>query len=238
MRIQHRSEQGQVILILVAGIISLLGFSGLAIDGARLFSERRTAQGVSDTAAFTAAAYLGQYNQSYLDSNWMTGAQVEAHAEQAALERIRSNGYTDAAYDPFGGNDRLRITIDRVALGSATQYLIKVTMIAEVEPIFAQLIYHDEMLVNVESQAIMMLGTNVAYGNAMYSLSDSDCKALKFNGNSEVEIIGAGIHSNSTCTPNAIDFSGTADAIIEGTISTPGGIDDGGSSYYSSGRRY
>ena len=219
MKNHKRREHGQVIFILAVGIISLLGFTALAIDGARLFSERRTAQGVADTAAFTAAAYIGQYQTPYIQDNWINEKDgdsdyndgVEPHAEQAALERIRSNGYTDASYNPFGGNDRLRITINPVFTGPVTEYLVEVIMISEIEPIFAQLIYHGDLLVNVESHAIVMPPTDIAFGNALYSLDDSnDCKAIKIQGNSDTYIVGSGIHSNSTCSDSAIDISGSA----------------------------
>jgi uncharacterized membrane protein len=52
---ERGKERGQVIILLVAGLITLLGFTALAIDGARVLSEQRQLQGVADTAAFTAA---------------------------------------------------------------------------------------------------------------------------------------------------------------------------------------
>jgi hypothetical protein len=237
MKIRNRREQGQVIYLLAVGIITLLGFTALAIDGARLFSERRNAQGVADTAAFTAASYIGQYTTPYIESNWnpSSATSVDQLAESAALERVRSNGYTDSLYNPWGGNDRLRITITKVSETLATKYKVDVFLISEVEPIFAQVIYDGPMLVNVESTAIVMPRTNIGFGQAMYSLSDDACNALTFSGNSDVFILGSGIYANSTCTPNAINFSGTADMDVSGYITTPGGIDVDGGAVYTSG---
>lgn len=235
MKMRNKREHGQVIYLLAVGIITLLGFTALAIDGARLFSERRNAQGVADTAAFTAAAYIGQYSLPYIQSNWYSGAQVEPHAEQAALERIRSNGYDDPLYDPFGGNDRLRIEIDPFTEGLATKYIVRVFMISEIDPIFAQVIYNGPMLVNVESQAVVTPRTNLGFGQALYSLSSDECNAISFSGNSDVFIIGSGIYANSNCTPNAINFAGTADMSVSGNITTPGGIDTDGGAIYTSG---
>ena len=236
MKRKNRREHGQVIYLLAVGIITLLGFTALAIDGARLFSERRNAQGVADTAAFTAAAYVGQYTLGYIQSNWYTGAKVEPHAEQAALERIRSNGYTDPAYDPFGGNDRLRITIDPFTEGLATKYIVKVFLISEVEPIFAQLVYDGPMLVNVESHAVVQPRVNLGFGQAMVALSPDECDALQFTGGSNIDIIGSGIFSNSTCEPNAINFTGGTSVSVTGDLVTPGDYDvDGGSSVTSGG---
>jgi hypothetical protein len=235
MKKRNPREHGQVIILLVAGIISLLGFTALAIDGARLYSERRTAQGTADTAAFTAAAYIGQYDLGYIQSNWMSGAEVEPHAEQAALERIRDNGYTDAVYNPFGGNDRLRITINPVSETLATKYQVNVFLISEVEPVFAHLLYDGELLVNVESKAIVMPRSVIGFGQAMYSLSSDACDAISFDGNSETLIVGSGIYANSSCPDRAVDFGGTAGVDIDQCITTPGGIRDHGSGGYTSG---
>jgi hypothetical protein len=228
---RNQRERGQVIYILAIGIITLLGFSALAIDGARLFSERRNAQGVSDTAAFTAASYIGQYDQDYLDANF--DSTVEDHAEQAALERIRSNGYTGAEYNPFGVNDRLRISIIEESETYSKSYLVRVDLISEIQPVFAQLIYHGEMLVNVKSHAVVMPRNNLGFGQAMVSLSEDECNALDFTGTTDINVLGTGIYAASDCA-NAINFTGGADATIEDSITTVGGIDSDGNSTYAS----
>jgi hypothetical protein len=245
MKKRNPREQGQVIILLVAGIISLLGFTALAVDGARLYTEHRQAQGVSDTAAFTAAAYIGQYELDYIKSNWSSGDDVESHATQAALDRIRSNGYTDAAYDPFSPNDRLSITIepypDAGDLAGTIEFIVKVFLISEVDPVFAQLVYDGDLLVNVESHVIVNPGvpTDIGFGNAMYALDDFECKAIEFTGNGDIDISGAGIYADSECTnPGAIDFGGNSDIDIDGTVTTPGIINEHGSVTVTTGGEF
>lgn len=55
-----RSEQGQVLILIVLSIVALLGFAALAIDGGMIFSERRVAQNAADAAAYAGAASLSQ----------------------------------------------------------------------------------------------------------------------------------------------------------------------------------
>jgi uncharacterized membrane protein len=50
MGMNKRTEKGQVLVLLTVGIITLLGFTALAIDGGRMYSERRTIHGVTDTS--------------------------------------------------------------------------------------------------------------------------------------------------------------------------------------------
>ena len=48
-------ERGQALVIIALAVVGLFGFSALAIDGSRVFSDRRNAQNAADTAALSAA---------------------------------------------------------------------------------------------------------------------------------------------------------------------------------------
>lgn len=54
----NKHESGQVIFIVVFSFIGLVGMVGLAIDGGRLFAERRKVQNVVDNAALAGALAL------------------------------------------------------------------------------------------------------------------------------------------------------------------------------------
>jgi hypothetical protein len=225
---RNQKESGQVIVLLVVGIISLLGFSALAIDGARLFSERRNLQGVSDTAAFTAAAYIGQFDPLYIRNNFKVNDMVEPRAEQAALEIIRANGYTDSIYNPFGGNDRLYIDAWPVIAGTEfTPYHVIVKMISEVDPIFAQLVYHEPIMANVDTEVVFWPRMNAAYGRAIFSTATEGSKRIEFIGNATLNVTGSGIFSNSNGT-NAIYASGSASVDISGAVTAVGTIYNSG----------
>ena len=48
-------ERGQALILIALAAVGLFGFSALAIDGSRVFSDRRHAQNAADTAALAAA---------------------------------------------------------------------------------------------------------------------------------------------------------------------------------------
>src|SRR5689334_25165610 len=48
-------ERGQALIMVALAVVGLFGFSALAIDGSRVFSDRRHAQNAADTAALAAA---------------------------------------------------------------------------------------------------------------------------------------------------------------------------------------
>ena len=48
-------ERGQALIMIALAVVGMFGFSALAIDGSRVFSDRRHAQNAADTAALAAA---------------------------------------------------------------------------------------------------------------------------------------------------------------------------------------
>jgi hypothetical protein len=236
MKRKNRREHGQVIYLLAVGIITLLGFTALAVDGARLLGERRTIQGVADTAAFTAASYLGQYTTSYIEGHWnpYSSTSVDQLAESAALERVHSNGYTGSAYNPWGGNDWLRVTISKSSTTLSKEYEVHIWMISEIDPIFAQVIYDGPLRVYVESTAIVRPRTNLGFGQAMYSLSEDAEPGIAIGGTADVNIQGSGIYANSSGDP-AINYSGNAGIAISDDVTTPGSIDIDGTPTITTG---
>src|SRR6186997_1064240 len=48
-------ERGQALILIAFAAIGLFAFTALAIDGSRVFSDRRHAQNAADTAALAAA---------------------------------------------------------------------------------------------------------------------------------------------------------------------------------------
>lgn len=52
------AERGQAIVLMVLLFIALLGIVALAVDGGRLYLERRSAQNAADNAALAGAATI------------------------------------------------------------------------------------------------------------------------------------------------------------------------------------
>lgn len=76
------SQKGQALILIAFGIVALIGFTALAVDGGRVFSDRRNAQNAADTAAMAAA--LDEVYSQY---------QTTIGYEQAGMSRAKDNGY-------------------------------------------------------------------------------------------------------------------------------------------------
>jgi len=208
-----KSESGQVLYLLVFGIISLIGFTALAIDGGRLYSERRMAQGVADSASFTGAVYLARAPN--ITATEMNNAEISAN--QIAIE----NGYDDA--DP---DVSVTVSVDQQGF----YYLVTTTITSEIDPTFAQLVYNDPLQVSVQALTRVLPLGDAVFGNAITSLNTSDCDALKFSGDTWVDIDGSGIFSNSSGSSSScagISFEGSNWTDIEGCVSTAGVVNEG-----------
>jgi hypothetical protein len=219
---KKKSESGQALYLLVVGIVSLIGFTALAIDGGRLFSERRTIQGVSDTAAFTGAMFLGR--SASIDESMKTYA--VAAADQIAQE----NGYDDA-----DANVSVTTTVTEVGY----YYHVTTEITSEIDPTFAQLIFNGPLEVRTQAVTRVLPLYEVVFGDALFSLNETACDSMKFSGSSDITITGTGIFSNSTCdagTDQSISFEGTNDTFIEGSMTAAGGINtQGGATWTADG---
>lgn len=77
----HPFEKGQALILITFGIIALIGFTALAVDGGRAFEDRRHAQNAADTAALAAAL------AKVKGENYTT----------AALQLAANNGYSNSS---------------------------------------------------------------------------------------------------------------------------------------------
>jgi hypothetical protein len=77
---QRSKENGQILIIIALGLVVLLGFTSLAIDGGMIYADRRQAQNIADAASLAGA--LAKANGG-----------TDAEAVQAALTVIAANLY-------------------------------------------------------------------------------------------------------------------------------------------------
>ncbi len=206
---QHtkKSEQGQVLILLTVGIITLLGFTALAIDGGRLYGERRHIQGVADTSSLTGALYIAQYEGA------ITSTVLDA-AENSALFRSSSNGYTTS------GATTVTVNITQ----SQSYYYVETVINTALDPIIAQIVYSGPLNVGAKSIARVLKQPIFADGQALYAMSPSQKNAIEFTGDADMKVTGTGIFSNSSHDTNSISFGGSSTTYVDGYVKTVGGV--------------
>lgn len=193
------NERGQTIVLIAFALVALLGFAALAVDGGRVYSEKRRAQNAADAAAYAAAS-----------------AAVDALDWQSAgLEQAEINGYLDV--DPAENAAQMMdvmvynppvdgpYSVAAVDLDPAQYYQVKIR--ARVDQVFSQIVYPDGLEISAEAVAHARPKGPLSTGDAIVALTPNGCQAIKFHGNNGVKVNGGNVKSKSNAngTPSSCD---------------------------------
>jgi len=214
------SEKGQALILIAFGIVALIAFTALSVDGGRVFSDRRNAQNAADTSALAAAlAYMR-------DENYQT----------KGLERAESNGYANDA------DSTVVVQFCNVAGANCqglpnnadpSQY-VQVKITSDVPMTFARVIGRAMVTNNVEAIAKVVKPKVSAWfdGKALISTmtgcgGGGTANPFTAGGNGTTVVNNSGIFVNSSCIPAFYD-NGTSNIVTtdEG-VCVVGGIQSG-----------
>ncbi len=208
----RKSERGQALILLAAGMIGLIGLLALALDGGQGFADRRHAQNAADNAAYAAAYAWIQTAKSQGAAAATSGTAWQT----AGINVIEQNGYTDE------NTTRRSVMITNAPNGVCPENSQGVYITARIDSVvntwFATIVGVDELhnSVTARSQACLTYTTKLFNGQAVVALGQSG-KTMVFDGSTKVVVDGSGlfINSSSTC---ALDRNGTGngDVIVPG----------------------
>lgn len=209
---KKRNESGQALPLLVLGLVALLGFTALAVDGSMLYSDRRFAQNASDAASLAGAAEaalaLENAHVTYSDWSCSNSAVVNAAsiARQAAVSRANDNGVTIDQNISDQNGVVTQCGVD-TSNGWADKYLdVRTLATIETKASFSQFVFQDTLKNTVEAIARVRPRQNLAYGYAIVALNPDNCQGQQngatFHGNAWIYVQGAGIFTNGCLRGN------------------------------------
>jgi len=208
------TEKGQALILIALGAIALFAFAALAIDGSRVYSNKRHAQNAADTAVLAAGLAYARDNNITFDG-----------IENVAQGRAKSNGYDYA-------NLSNEITVEVVDIPAASDDCpddlegkdITVTIVSTIPATFARVLGRNEITtaVTATSRTCESKIEPPFDGNAIVALAPSG-KAYDGTGNPKWLIEGGGIFANSASS-NAAYCNGAAE-ITAPSVSVVGGVD-------------
>jgi hypothetical protein len=213
MNRHRKSEYGQVVILLAVGIVGLLGFTALAIDGGLVYSERRHAQNAADTA--TMAAALAKINN---DPYW----------EDVALSVAATNGYNND-----GATNVVTVHSPPISGPFAGQPNHVQTIIqAQVDTFLVHFVYQGivENTVDAVVDYILQSSGPMYAGNALVGLNPTACDTVRAGGTSGTDIIGGGVFVNSNHPDCAFRRHGVGELNVDGPIDVVGGWANNGPS--------
>lgn len=214
------SQKGQALILIAFGIVALIGFTALAVDGGRVFSDRRNAQNAADTSALAAA--LAELHEKPI------GFEAEG------LARAASNGYENDA------DSQVTVVFCNTVQSSSnpctglppgadpSEY-IRVEIISDVPMTFARVLGREFVTNRVEAitrvQGTPKTGPFNA-GAGLYSVRNEnvdDC--FQVNGSADLTLHDTGIFVN--CSGNsALFLNGTADIAMDANAEVAGCVND------------
>ncbi len=208
----QKTERGQALILLAAGIVGLIGLLALALDGGQGFADRRHAQNAADNAAY-AAAY------TWIETAKSQGANNATNSSlwyTAGMNIIEQNGYTTA------NTTQRSLSIQPAPNGVCPENSQGVYITAQIDSVvdtwFAPIVGITELnnSVMARSKACLTYTTKLFNGQAVVSLAP-DGKAMVFDGGTKVIVHGSGLFVNSASNC-ALDRNGTGN----GTVDVPG----------------
>ncbi|MDZ4159308.1 MAG: pilus assembly protein TadG-related protein [Anaerolineaceae bacterium] len=236
-----KSEHGQILILLTAGLAVLLGFTALAIDGGMFFADRRASQNAADAAALAGAnaAAIALDNAGIYFINFTCSATAVQNtintAKTTAVQSAATNGFTI----PTTITNNNGVAVDcgiRDTGGIFEKYLdIRVQVAHTTRTSFAQLFYSGPLRNQVEAVVRIRPRVNPTMGHTIASLSancSNNVGGMVFAGGVDVNVSGGGIFSTScmeiggrvtvSSEPLGIYYSsGAAPVVTSGQVSPP-----------------
>lgn len=212
------SEKGQALILIILAIVAIFGFAALAVDGGRIYSERRRAQAAADSAALGAA---------YEAASGKTVTQ----ARKKVMDLAAANGFENKLGPggvPIKENEVLVEYFSPPTSGpyKGDNLYHQVRITERVDPIFSQLLYGGETEIVVEAVTYSNKGCKTCYspGNAIHALNAKAGKALRFDGGVNVTVANGSIFSNSDASDSGDKNGVSGDIVVEnGKVTVVGG---------------
>lgn len=213
MRTRSPSERGQALILIALAVVGLIAMTALAVDGGRVYSERRHAQNAADTTVLDAALAKVRGQNMYTEG----------------LARAASNNYNDTDYTAGSSSPDVNVEIYNPPISGpyfGNSEYVQTFITAKVKTYFGRVIGIREITNKVEAvaRAVPPTFAPMYWGNAVVGLSPHDCKAIMYQGNANTTITGSGIYVNSDCEDSAFFNNSSSAQLTAPCLQAVGGI--------------
>jgi hypothetical protein len=215
MKKKNHSEKGQVLILLTLSVVGLLGFTALAIDGGRIYADRRYAQNGADAASLAGAGAAASHIKEVWDNwdsasgdpepnvtsdNWSCGGDV-ATAMQLAVDQAIANAFQNGFAITYSSNFNADGNIVAVYCDPTGHFIdVRVSITFDTQTSFLHFVYQGPAQNTVEAITRVYPPEPLAAGYSIVSLTDNcsgNEKGTRFSGTGEVYINDGGVFSNS-----------------------------------------
>jgi Flp pilus assembly protein TadG len=195
------NEKGQALVLIALAAVGLFGFAALAIDGSRVYSDRRHAQNAADTSALAAA--LARIRASG-GNPAPSQATINTATFDAALNRASTNGYQNDSDSTVEVHICNEPTLNPPCAGlpgdaDPADY-VQVKVVSTIPMTFARVIgwTHVTSTVTAIAHASSALPKPLLNGAALAALKRDGDATLTGNGVVHLDVINSGVFNNSS----------------------------------------
>lgn len=197
------TETGQALVLIAFAAVALFGFAALAIDGSRVYSDRRHAQNAADTAALAGALSKakGDNYATYTAAAWV----------RASSNGYDNNGTTNTVF--VNDCSDTGIVCQGLPVGAVAEDYIRVQIVSTIPTTFARVLGRQTVTSVVEAvvHTVPSVPDEMFAGHAVVGLAPTECPGIKFQGNAETTVTGGGLFTMSNCSSAAFfNNSGSA----------------------------
>lgn len=172
------SERGQAIVLLVLVFVGLLGIMGLAIDGGRLYTQRRSVQNAADNAALAAAFAMCS----------------SGNAVSAGVASASQNGFTAS---PPTTTVSIQTPPTSGTYAGDDEYVV-VTITSRIGMGLGRIVFSGTPEVSARAVARCTSGGGpIGGGNGLIALNDAQERIVDLSGSGCIRVNGGGVFVNS-----------------------------------------
>jgi len=221
-----KHERGQVLVLLVLGVVVLLGFTALAVDGSMIYADRRFFQSVADSSALAGgreAARLANENDIMSSTLNCNSSLVKTTIKNGVLNVAQTFAASNnvSIDQNLNNNNGVEMVCDQA------HGLLKVRVVVthETKTAFAHFVFVGDVKNTAEAVVEVSLGDSsskvAAGGLGLLALNPSASGSVSMTGSGDIGVLGGVIYANSNHnTALSVTGSGT---LVGQTISVVGG---------------
>lgn len=206
-----RTEEGQVMILLVLALVGMFAFAALAIDGGLIYSDRRIAQNAADASSLAGSEgvldYLKSLGRAGTYENWNC-ANLGLAITQGNNAAIAHASVVDFIIDTdISDNNGVNTACFEVSNGSYIDKYIDVwvDITDQTDTNFLHLFFGESVNNTVSAVTRVFPSTSSGYGKTLLALDD-ECQGndggIDFSGTEDVTIDTGGIFSNACLDMN------------------------------------
>jgi len=220
----YKHEGGQIVLIFALSLVALLAFAAFAIDGANVYSVRRTNQSTADSASLAGAGAIAHALKTSNISTYSCLGPLYDTVSDIGISIAQNTAAVDSVTLETNLDNKNGVTTS-CGTSNGTPYIdVNVMVTSTINTFFLQVISGEPSISTVEAVARVYINRSFAGGNSIYTTGTTCSKSdtgggIFVSGTGIINVINGGVYSTS-----CISSAGSAKILVYNGIAQYHGV--------------